>query len=46
VTWRNFSATISEKVPVRCFGENMRPEDNVTDLKGKYEDCSDCIHNQ
>jgi len=46
VIWRNFGATISKKVPIKCSGKNMRAGDDVADLKGKYEDCSDCIHNQ
>lgn len=41
MTWRNFSATTSEKFPIKCFMKNMRAGDNVADLKGKYEDCSD-----
>jgi len=38
VTWRNFRATISEKVPIKCFVKNMKAGDNVADLKGKYEE--------
>ena len=41
-----FRATVSEKVPIKCFVKNMRTGDNVADLKGKYEDCSQCIHIQ